>query len=68
MPAFSDVPIGGGFATLGKLFVKVDERHAADVETNETRLFWDVAEVLPVDDEPTPLPEPVKTPKGKGRK
>lgn len=68
MPAFCDVPIGGGFATLGKLFVKVDGRHAADVETNETRLFWDVAEVLPVDDEPTQLPETLKPQRGKGRK
>jgi hypothetical protein len=46
---------------LGRMWLKVDERHAADVETNETQLFWDVANA-------SPLPEKAdETPKAKGK-
>lgn len=61
MLCFGDVPIGEGFITLGRTWLKVDERHGADVETEEVQLFWDVANV-------SPLPEKaVETPKAKGK-
>jgi hypothetical protein len=61
MSCFGDVPIGEGFMALGRMWLKVDERHAADVETNETQLFWDVASA-------SPLPEKAdETPKAKGK-
>ena len=61
MLCFGDVPIGEGFDALGRTWLKVDERHAADVETEEIQLFWDVANV-------SPLPEKaVETPKAKGK-